>query len=139
MERQTKASALIITFFFTASSSGALAKDWKEIGAADLPAKVYSIRFGDGSAIDASHSLTWGAWTVLFNGNDRPIAEDPGRMQGEQLAIRGLRCHNEAVGDRPCDLFILRKQAVCDFTINNGPNARVGRFGVECPAEVGLR
>jgi hypothetical protein len=71
------------------------------ITTAPYPAHVRAIHFDD-STIDATHSVSWGAWSVSF-GAQPPVASYMNNGIA-QVQVNGLVCTNSIAGTFPCGM-----------------------------------
>ena len=105
-------------------------RNWRNLGAADLPARVRAIKFTH--LLDADHSVRWGAWTVEF-GSELPVA-----TMTNGLNISDLLCSNRVVGEKKCRFYLIDDRDFgldCSLFIGTDP---VTRIEINCPQGINL-
>jgi len=120
--------ALASIIVFVNSTIPADANDWRNTS--NYPARVNSISWRDGTAIDQSHSISSGSWTVRF-GSVLPVAKE-GNVGPE---VHGLVCTNSLAGTTSCFLVAPVHAHPQNFCIIFGdPQPSImPTFNIDCP------
>jgi hypothetical protein len=111
---------------------------WRQLGAADFPAKVKAIVFRDGVVLDAQHWVRVGQWRLEFKAT-APIATAYSRNENFSpiFSIEGLLCRNPVLGPDDCWMQIgwarQRNIEAC-FVFPNHRGADV--FQINCPVDI---
>lgn len=135
-------SLLTVLFLSLLTSSVVNARpSWAKLGTGDFPARVKSVVWPSGNALDATSGVCWGKWCANF-GEQAPVARCNTSYEiaynacaiitiGNALP-KGmeLKCYNEVVGERDCMIwFILHPVFECSVQGDG-----ISQFPIKCPA-----
>jgi hypothetical protein len=119
-----------------ASSGGSPTRpEWVKHQRSTYPARVSAVVFQDGTAIDSSHGMTWGAWSVNWNpGTVAEIAQDDGDTW--MITVRWLKCSNSVKGATNCQMLLSETKGHGRWCLVRNDQGVMVFFSIECPVKL---
>jgi hypothetical protein len=134
-----KRAICLLAYGFTTLANTVRADDWH--ARANYPARVAAITF-DSYTLDATHSVSFGSWSISFDPQGPPVMESFGggayyatvNLGGPNGQILPLVCNNAVTGQRRCTLNFNPNQNICELGVDPGL-----RLPIPCPTDIAFQ